>query len=160
MGGLLASIFTGPVLGTLLDKIIGPFTDLFKAYINKQITEIELREKLSEIMVGAFADIEKAHAEALTKTYATFMASLDKSAILKWVWASTTISQLLVLLWHQVGIPAIVAVGLIDRYPSSGGTVDWAYALLGACVGLGPLVLRTGPAGASLSSLNALLPTK
>ncbi len=160
MGGFLASIFTGPVLSAVLDKIIGPFTDLFKAYINKEISELELRERLSEALVKTFADVEQAHAEALTKTYATFMTSLDKSAVLKWVWASTAVSQLAVLLWHQVGIPAVIAVGLIDRYPSSGSTVEWSYALLGACLGLGPLVLRTGPAGASITSLKALLPLK
>ncbi len=158
--GLLASIFTGPVLSALLDKILGPTEDIFKAYINKEISKDQLREKLSETLVTSFADVEKSHADTLAKTYQTFMTSLDKSALLQWVWASTTISQLLVLLWHQVGIPAIVAVGLIDHYPSSGSTVEWAYALLGACLGLGPMVLRTGPAGASLGSLAKLLPTK
>jgi hypothetical protein len=158
--GLLASIFTGPVLGTLLDKIIGPFVDCFKAYEQKQISEAELRAKVSEILINSFGDVEKTHAQELSKTYATFMASLDKSLLLRVVWASTTISQLLVLLWHQVGIPAIVAVGIIDHYPSSGSTVEWAYALLGACLGLGPLVLRTGPGAANLSSLKAALPTK
>jgi hypothetical protein len=156
--GLLASIFTGPILSTLLDRIIGPFTDCYKAYLNKQITEIELREKLSEILITSMAETEKSHADTLAQTYQTFMASLDKSTILKTVWAATAISQLLVLLWHQVGIPAIVAVGLISHYPSSGSTVEWAYALLGACLGLGPLVLRTGPGSSnSLSGLQSIL---
>ena len=158
--GLLASIFTGPVLSALLDKFIAPAEDIWKAYINKQITQDQLREKLSEILVTSFADIEKSHADALTKTYATFMASADKSPLLQAVWASVTISQLLVLVWHQVGIPAIIASGLVTHYPSSGSTVEWAYALIAACLGLGPVVLRTGAAGANLSSLAKLLPLK
>lgn len=158
--GLLASIFTGPVLGTLLDKIIAPFTECFKAYEQKQISEAELRAKVSEILINSFASVEQTHAQELTKTYTAFLASMDKSALLRVVWASTTISQLLVLLWHQVGIPAIVAAGLIDRYPSSGSTVEWSYALLGACLGLGPLVLRTGPGASPLSNLKSLMPTK
>ncbi|RZN01679.1 hypothetical protein CWO91_32995 [Bradyrhizobium genosp. SA-3] len=60
------------------------------------------------------------------------------------VWGFAIISQLLVLLWHQVGIPAIVALGVITRYPSSGTTVEWAYLLVGALMGLGPMV-RAGP---------------
>lgn len=145
--------------GMLVDKLIAPFTTLFTAYINKQISIEELREKMVVACVGAFTSIETSHSETLAKTFGSFMQATEKSLLLQVVWASVTISQLLVLLWHQVGIPAIVALHWVKVYPSSGGTVEWAYALVGACVGLGPMVLRTGPADSlgMLARLKALI---
>jgi len=139
------------IIGPLLDKLIGPLTDCYKAYINKQITEAQLREQIQALMVNAYSQIEVEHSETLGKTYASFMQAATQSKLLQAVWAFVTISQATMLLWFQIGIPAIVAVGLVDRWPSSGDTAQWAYALVGACVGMGPLVLRTGPGTGSIA---------
>lgn len=138
------SMFGGQIVGTILDKVEGAF----KAYINKEITREQLAAEIQKAMLETFAEVEKAHADALAKTYQSFMGAVVKSRLMQVVWASVTLSQLLVLLWHQVGIPAYVHFTGLD-YPSSGSTVEWAYALVGAAIGLGPLVLRTGP-GASV----------
>ncbi|WP_166304349.1 hypothetical protein [Bradyrhizobium sp. 2S1] len=129
---------------SLINGMLDKFLAAFQAYENKTISIEQLKTQLYEAMVAAARDVEVAHADALAKTYASFMRAVEKSKLMQVVWAVVTLSQLCVLLWHQVGIPGIVALGLIARYPSSGTTVEWSYLLLGACVGMGPMVLRAG----------------
>ncbi|MGY3605654.1 MULTISPECIES: hypothetical protein [unclassified Bradyrhizobium] len=143
--------------GQIVDSLLGKITGVFQAYFNKQITEAQLRAQLQTALVETFGEIEKAHADALAKTYASFMDAAKTSPLLQRVWAIATLSQLFVLLWHQFAIPFIVFMGLTTRYPSSGTTVEWAYLLVGALLGLGPLVLRNGPGALSPDKLKALI---
>lgn len=152
----MLSAILSSVGGAFFDKLFGNMRGAFEAYLNKQISLEELRAQMVVAAIAAAKDIEASHADALAKTYASFMDALKTSKLLQAVWASVTISQLLVLLWHQVGIPALVYFGH-GPYPSSGGTVEWAYALLGGCVGFGPLVLRNGPGAISPEKLKALI---
>jgi hypothetical protein len=134
--------------GQIVEKIFGSVTDLAGKYINKQISEAQFKAELQQVMVGAFRDIEVAHADALAKTYASFMGAVEKSTLMQAVWAAAAISQIIVLVWHQMGIPALCYfVGNNACYPSSGATVNWAYLLLAGLMGMGPVVLRDGPGG-------------
>lgn len=148
----IASAIAGP----LIDRLVSPFTDLFKSYLNKEISADQLRSEMVKAMLAAFAQVETAEADALAKTYASFMQAATQSLLLQVVWASVTISQLLVLLWHQVGIPALV-YWTGEHYPSSGSTVEWAYALIAACLGLGPIALRTGPGAPNIAAWKSLI---
>lgn len=152
---MLGGLFGG-IVGSLVDKLIAPFTDLFKAYINKEITVEELRTRMVAAMLSSFTQVEVAHSEALAKTYGDFMQAATKSRLMRVVWASVALSQLAVLLWHQIGIPAF-AYYTGHAYPSSGTTVNWAYALLGFCIGAGPIVLRTGPGEAAYDKWKAII---
>lgn len=139
------------VLGWLSGPIIGaifkPITEIAQAYINKEISEVEAKARMVQSLTQGVAQVEVAHADAIKSTYGSFMDAAKSSAMMKAVWSTVVITQLFVLLWHQVGIPAVVFFTDLD-YPSSGSTVEWAYALIGALMGLGPMVFRTGP-GAS-----------
>ncbi|MGY3607687.1 MULTISPECIES: hypothetical protein [unclassified Bradyrhizobium] len=143
--------------GQIIDSLLGKITGVFQAYFNKQITQAQLRAQLLTALVETFGEIEKAHADVLAKTYASFMDAAKTSPLLQRVWAIATLSQLFVLVWHQFVIPFIVFMGLTARYPSSGTTVEWAYLLVGALLGLGPLVLRNGPGALSPDKLKALI---
>jgi hypothetical protein len=147
---MLSAIFS-QIGGALVDSILGKITGVFEAYFKKEISLAELRAKVQEAMFQSFNEIEIAHADALAKTYASFMGAIVQSKILQQVWAFVTLSQAFMLLWFQIGIPFIVAIGVVDRWPSSGDTAAWAYALVGACVGMGPLVLRAGAGSSSIS---------
>jgi hypothetical protein len=152
---MLSAIFANVGMGlinSIFDKLLGAFT----AYQNKQISMEELKTQLYGMMVGAFRDVEVSHSQALAKTYESFMGTMEKSLLMQRVWGFVTLSQLFVLLWHQMGIPFLVLImkelGHEDfKYPSSGTTVDWAYLLLGACIGAAPLVLRSGPGAGNLT---------
>lgn len=138
-------------LGTqIVDSLLGKITGLFESYFKKQISMEELRTHVLQAMLDTFAEIEKSHADALAKTYDSFMRTLAQSPIMQRMWVAVVASQLFVLLWHQFAIPFIVFIGLTARYPSSGATVEWAYLLIAACLGMGPVVLRNGPGAGDL----------
>lgn len=147
---MLSAIFSQigmSVINAVLDK----FLEAFKAYQQKQISIEQLKDQLYGIMVNAIRDIEVAQADALAKTYASFMGALVQSKILQRTWAFVTITQAVMILWFQFGIPFIIAIGLVTKWPSSGSTADWAYLVVVACLGMGPVVLRSGPGAGSLA---------
>jgi hypothetical protein len=143
---MLAAIFS-QIGMSIINGILGNALEAFKAYENKQISVEQLKDQLYGLMMSAIKDIEVAQADALAKTYASFMGAVVQSKTLQRVWAFVVISQSMMLLWFQFGIPLIVALGIVWRWPPSGDTAQWAYLLVGACLGMGPMVLRSGPAG-------------
>ena len=147
---------TGGILQTVLGSIMKPLEDCFTQYINKQITQAQLQEKVQEALLAGFATVEGQFQDSLNKTYASFMDTVKQSKIMQWIWSIVVVTQLVVLLWHQVGIPAFVRI-TGSPYPSSGTTVEWAYALLALCLGAPALSARIGPAASwasnSLSNL-------
>lgn len=128
--------------GQIVDKLLGNFVTLFTAYINKTITLEELRAKMIAQLLVCFADVEKANVNALTQTYASFAQALVSSKIVQYTWATVLVVQLLVLTWAQVGIPFMV-YHYGGAYPSSGATLDYAYFLILALTGCGPLLFKT-----------------
>lgn len=151
---MLSAIFSS-LGGAVIDKFFGNALKAFELYNNKQISMEELKQRLHADLISAVKSVEVAHADALAKTYASFMGALEKSLLMQVVWAAVTISQLCVLLWHQMGIPFFVMLMRQTvpnwTYPGSGSTVEWSYLLLGACIGAGPLVLRGGPGSGNLT---------
>ncbi len=143
--------------GQIVDRLFSGINDVIARYQQKQITEIEARQAIQTLLLGAVKDVEVAHADLIAKTYATFMGVVEKNRMVAIVWAVAAVSQLAVLLWHQIGIPFLVYVyrewwGVAKfAYPSSGTTVEWAYALLGGLLGLGALALRGGPGATSVT---------
>ena len=142
---MLSAIFSSMGV-SIVNAFLGKALDAFKAYNEKQISMEELRSRVNIAMGQTFKEIEVSHAEALAKTYTSFMQAMVQSKLMQYVWAAVTISQLMVLLWVQVGVSTLCYfVGNRSCWPSSGDTANWAYLLVGACVGLGPVVLRSGP---------------
>lgn len=141
---MLSSILSwlgAPIIGA----IFKPITDIAQAFLNKEISETEAKARMVQSLTTGVAQVEVAHSEALTKTYASFMDAIKTSVLMQSIWATVIVTQLFVLLWHQMGIPAVTYF-TGNAYPSSGSTVEWAYALIGALMGLGPMIMRTGPA--------------
>lgn len=148
--------------GDLVDRILGRFTGLFEAYFKKEITQAQLHAGLVQALIGGAVEVEKAHADSITKTYASFMDAVKGSPALQRMLAIVVYSQLFVLFWHQFCIPAIVAFVRYYyvpgwNYPSSGSTVDWSYALIAGLCGLGATVLRVGPGKFDWDSLKRLV---
>lgn len=161
---MLTSIFTA-LGGQFIDVFFKNAVTLVTAYINKEITEAELNAKLRVEFFKMLGQIETSYAESITKTYATFMQAALQDPLVRDVWAFVAVSQTFVLLWHQVGIPALVFLMSEPgkppvHYPSSGTTVDWAYLLVAGCVGFGAIALRGGPAGTSSAGVFGKLLSK
>ena len=138
--GTILKILSAPFVGSLVDRISG----IAEAYIKKEISEAEFRAQTNQAVVGAFAEVEKAWADAATKQYAEFQQTLRSSPVVQRAFVAVIVTQLIVLLWYQVGVPALVY--LAGRpWPSAGATVEWAYLLLALCLGGGAYVFREPP---------------
>ncbi len=155
--GLLASLFTGPVLTSLINGLMGPLESIFHDYIQGKISKEQLQEKLQEAILAAFAQVETQFFDSLTKTYTSFIQAATTNPIMTRAWSVVLYSQLFVLVWHQFVIPAIVALGILKNYPSSGTTVEWSYALIALCLGAPAIASRIGPAAGWAASIKGLV---
>lgn len=141
---MLASLLSGPILTALVGKLIAPLENMFTAYLNKQISKEQLAEKLQEALIAGVKDVEAAFLDSITQTYTAFISAAAKNEVMTRAWSIVLYSQLFVLVWHQMVIPALATYGI--AYKSSGATVDWAYALVALCLGAPALASRVGPA--------------
>ena len=161
---MLATILQA-IGGSLIGRIFGSFETIMQAYFNKEISAAEAQSRLLQALVGGATEVEKANADSLAKTYDSFMQHGMKYREVRALWVAVTASQLVVLLWHQIGIPFVVfmawtgrdAAGRVIPFPSSGNTVEWAYALLAACLGFGVMMQRSGPGASYLDRFKALI---
>lgn len=145
---MLSAIFTTigmPLINGILDKAL----DAFRAYENKQISIEQLKTQLYGMMLDTIKAVEVAHSDALAKTYASFMDAMKTSALMQRTWAAVVLSQLFVLLWSQWAVPLLFAFGYLSSW-KAGTSAEWAYLLVGACLGMGPMVLRSGPGAGTL----------
>lgn len=138
----MLSILAGLVTPTLITSLLSGAGDIFLKYQQNQITKAQLEEHLKEMILQAFTEVEQAYAKSLSDMYSSFMQAVVQSKIMQRTWATVVLSQTAVLVWAQLGVPAVVAAGWVEKWPSAGATIDWAYYLVGACLGFGPLVLK------------------
>jgi hypothetical protein len=145
---MLAAILSA-VGGKFIDGFFTSALQAFTAYQNKQITEAQLKEQLLAAMVQAARDVEVSANEAITKTYAAFMGTLEKSRTLQIAWCVTLYSQVFVLFWSQFAVPLLYAYDLLPNW-RAGTTAEWAYLLLAFMIGGGPIILQRGPGASSV----------
>lgn len=136
----------------LAPLLIGKLADAFTAYEKKQISLAELNAKVSQALMECFSEVMKSQTDALSKTFATFGEMIKNSRLVRAVWAVVVLSQLFVLVFQQIGVPAIVYFGG-GHWPSAGATIDWAYLLIAGLCGLGPVVLNAGPGKVNLDAV-------
>jgi hypothetical protein len=122
IAGVIAKLLTGGILDKLLDA--------YKLFQEGKISEAEFR---SRVQIAA----EETAAETAKATH----DSLGKSAILQRAWASVLFLQAAVLVWYQVGASAFQLITGV-AWPSPGISLEWAYLLVAAMIGAGPLVMR------------------
>lgn len=136
---LIANV-VGWLTGGFADKIV----DLGKSYFNKEISEAEFKSRVDIATQEAAAKVEASWADALKSTTESVQATLRTSIILQRAYAITLFMQVAVLFFYQIIAPAFqVITGVV--WPSPGVTLEWAYLLIGAMIGAGPLVFRRQP---------------
>jgi hypothetical protein len=148
LAGALGSAVVKQLAGTLIDKVSGAFA----AHQQRQMTRDQLAAELQKALVEAFAEVEKQHADALARTYESFMGTVRQSPEIARMFKVVIYSQTFVLVWHQWFIPFylhFIAAGG-TRYLSSGTTAEWAYLLIGGLCGAAPMLLRAGPGAGNL----------
>jgi len=74
--------------GQFVDSLLGKITGVFESYFKKEVSLAELRTRLLEALFETAAEIEKAHADSLARTYASFMQAVAQSRLMQAVWGS------------------------------------------------------------------------
>lgn len=134
------------IIEAVLPNLLAPLKDIFHDYIQGKISEAELNAKVKQALLNGFAQLDAAMLDSITKTYASFMQTAAQSPVMQRGWAIVLYSQLFVLVWHQFVIPFMVTFGFVEKYATSGATVNWAYALIAMCLGAPAILSRVGPA--------------
>jgi len=130
----------GAILQFLTGGLVDKITDLGKAYLQRQVSEAEFRAEVEKATQEAAAKIEEGWAKAATQITAEVQASIRQSPVLQRAYAVTLFLQLAVLVFYQVGAPAY-AVITGAAWPSPGIALEWAYLLVAAMIGAGPLIV-------------------
>lgn len=138
----IAGAVAKQLAGSLFDSVAG----IFQSFNDKEISRDRAITRLSIALVQSMAEVEKTEAKTIESTWSSFVGLAKQSLMVRIVWASVMVSQLVVILWHQIGIPYFVYV-TGTAYPSSGTTVEWAYALLFGGLGMGAVAFRAAPTG-------------
>lgn len=152
MGSFFATLLGSAGLKALVEAFAGPVEAIFHDYVQGKISKEQITEKMQEALLSAFSQVEIEFLDSITKTYATFMQAAAQNPVMTKAWAVVLYTQLGVIIWHQIGIPAIIALGLIDKYPSSGITADWGYALVALCLGAPAISSRVGGGVSTLAN--------
>lgn len=152
---MLSTILTS-IGGAFIGQFFDAAKDIFHDYEQGKISAEECKTRLLSALLDTAKAIEVSHSETLAKTYATFMDAMKTNPLLQRMWAWTVGTQLFVLVWSQFFVPLLFAYGLLTSW-KAGTTGEWAYLLLGACLGLGPLVLRNGPGAMSADKFKAMI---
>lgn len=123
--------------GGLVDRVL----DLGQAYLKKEIDKAEFESRVRIAAEETAAKVEASWAEAASEATKAAHTSLAASPILQRAWAAVMFLQVAVLVFYQIGAPAFqVITG--QAWPSPGVSLEWAYLLVMAMIGAGPLVLR------------------
>ena len=135
------------MLKALLSWLTGGFVDrlvgLGEAYFQKQISEAQFKAEVEKAAAEAATKTESAWADAAAKIAGSTQDALKSSPILQRAWSAVLFLQVAVLVWYQIGAPAF-AVITGTPWPSPGVVLEWAYLLIGAQLGAGPLVFGRG----------------
>lgn len=125
IAGIIAKVLTGG----LLDKLL----EAYKLRQDGKISEAEFRSR-----------VQIAAEETAQETAKATHDSLGKSAILQRAWAATLFLQVAVLVFYQIVAPAYqIITG--TAWPDPGIKLEYAYLLVAAMIGAGPLVMRARP---------------
>jgi hypothetical protein len=135
----IIGVISAPIVGKLTDSL----TDVAKAYFNKEISEAEFKSRTAIAVQESFRDVEKSWAEASAKIADSTQESLRSSVVLQRGWVAVLFLQLVVLLWYQVGTP-VYEIMAGEKWPEPMASIEWAYLLIGAQIGSGPLIFRRG----------------
>jgi len=135
------------VIGAILSWLTGGFVDklvgLADSYFKKEISKAEFESRVQIAAKDAAAKVEESWAEASAKIAASTGDMVKSSPILQRAWAAVLFLQVFVLVWYQIGTSCFeVITG--RPWPAPMASVDWAYLLIGAMVGAGPLVFKRG----------------
>jgi hypothetical protein len=118
------------IISAITGGLLSQVTGIVKLFIDKKITEEEMKVRLEGLILDAF-----------TKQFSEMQATIRSSVVFARAVAFVLVSQTFVLLWYQWGAGAYqIATG--TSWPSPGTTIDWAYALVALVLGGGAWLVK------------------
>lgn len=137
MIGVIASVVGKILTGGLVDKIM----EAYRLHQQGKVSEAEFESRVKIAAGDAAAKVEESWAEASESIARATQQTLRASPVLQRAFAVVLFLQLFVLVWYQLGAPAYhVITG--TPWPQPMASIEWAYLLIGAMIGAGPLVFR------------------
>lgn len=133
------------IIGTIASVISGnllkEFRQLAEAYFNKEISKEQFESQSKIAATNATKDIEIAWSEAATKMTESVQQTIRTSPVIQRAYATVLFFQLFVLFWYQFCTSAFkLATGV--EWPAPMASIEWAYLLIAAMIGIGPLVYK------------------
>lgn len=129
----IISILTGDITGKILEA--------WKDYTAGKTSEAEFESRVKIASKEAEAKAQQAWAEASVKLTESVQSTIRSSKVLQRAYAIVLFIQLFVLVWYQLGVPAFTIItGAV--WPAPMASIEWAYLLIAAMIGAGPLVYR------------------
>lgn len=130
--------------GGFLDTV----NNVIDAVAKKEMTATEAKASVAKSWADAWSAAEQQYAKSAADVFAKAQETIQASFkvegwFTKNAWAFVVVSQTLVLLWYQAGLPMVVYVFDIPltgpgSIPRTGDQLlGWAYALVGGALGIG-----------------------
>lgn len=129
----IASTAFKVITGGLADKLL----DLYKLKQDGKITQAEYDRDVAIAKQEAEVKLQETSAKMMESAQQT----IRSSPALQRALAITIFMQLFVLFWYQFGVSAFKLATGVD-WPMPIASIEWAYLLLAAMIGVGPLVFK------------------
>lgn len=130
------------LMGGFLDKVVS----LGETYIKSETDRAQFKKEVQIAGQEAMVKMEEAWANAATEATKAANAAIASSPIMQRAWVAVMVIQVSVLFWYQVGTSCYeILAG--TPWPKPMAEIEWAYLLIGAMIGAGPLVFRRGAVG-------------
>lgn len=133
------------IIMAVVKALIGPVADTVTKWHESNnttaINRLQLENDLKKVMTDAALNAWKSSNDAAWHVFDSFQQSLRASAQVRRVWSIAVYSQLLFILYLEVGVPLLVGLGTIRSWPV--GSLDtWALGFLGASLGIAPIIMK------------------
>lgn len=129
----LINLITGDLLGKVLEG--------WRLYQQKQISAAEFESRVQIAAEESAAKAQQAWADATAKYAESVQSTVRSSAVIQRGYVVVLFLQLFVLVWYQLGAPAYMVI-TGSQWPQPMASIEWAYLLIGAMIGAGPLVFK------------------
>ena len=121
------------ITGSLGDKLL----ELYKLRQDGKITQAEYDRDVAI----AKEDTQVKLQETAAKMLESVQQTIRSSPVIQRAYAVVMFMQLFILVWYQFGVSAFkLATGV--EWPAPVASIEWAYLLIAAMIGVGPLVYK------------------
>ena len=135
--GIASAAFKN-IFGSVVSEVGG----IWKAYLNKEISEAERDAKIAEVQAKASTQMHEATMKAGAEMWSEFQQTVRAAPIVQRAYIAVMVSQMFVLLWWQWGAEAFVRATGAPTWAMPSEAATTATTLLVVCLGGGPFVFK------------------